>query len=242
MPTSLSDIIKDFIHLGFENTIGRYYSTYRGFVHSNEDPENLNRLQILVPHINPSVPDETWAYPKNNYAGKGYGINLIPKIGDLVWVDYEFGDPDYPVWSHGHYAEEEKPEEFSDKDSIGIKTPRGSLIIFNEMKDKESISIKLKDYKDYITIDLDLLTLESKEIKIGEGAEEWSLKGETVQKKFEDLAKEVSDIANALATHGHGGNGASPPFNAAVFSGKVSALSTFSSGLKDILSTKVKSE
>lgn len=234
--------IKKMIHYGLENVIGRYYSSYRAFVFNNEDPENLNRLQLLVPHLNPRVPDETWAYAKNNFSGKGYGSHILPKKGDMVWVEYEFGNLDYPLWSFGHYAEEQKPEEFKDHHQFGFKTPAGSLVIIDDTEGSERISIKLKGYAEYIEITPQNTLVESEFIKLGKDAEEWAPKGETTQVKIEEIWTAINSLATALASHGHGGNGVSPPFNAGDFSSAASNANTSKSKVKEILSEKTKIE
>lgn len=237
-----SDVIKSMIFNGLENVIGRYYSTYRAFVYSNDDPDNLNRLQLLVPHVNPRVADETWAYPRNTYSGNGYGVHLLPKKGDMVWVEYEYGNLDYPVWSFGHFGENQKPEEFTDSNTIGFKTPNGTLILFNDIKGEESISIRLAGYADTIEIALDQMTMESKLIKLGTGAEQWAAKGESTQAKIEEIWTVINQLGTALATHGHGGNGASAPFTTAQFSSIASNANTSKSKVKEILSEKNKIE
>lgn len=242
MQMDFSSVIKKMIIYGLENTIGRYYSIYRGFVYDNNDPENLNRLQILVPHINSKVPDRTWAYPKNQFSGKGYGMHILPKKGDMVWVEYEFGDVDYPTWSFGHYAENEKPRDFGNDRTFGFKTPRGSLVYMDDTEGSEVISIKLKGYKDTIDINIDKMTIESKLILVGKEAKEWAAKGDTTQKKIEELTDIVKGMATDIATHQHTAMGASPPTNVVNFTKAVTDLTDYKTKVKDILSTKVKVE
>ena len=33
------------------------------------------------------------------YAGSGVGFFAVPPVGANVWVEFEGGDPDYPIWS-----------------------------------------------------------------------------------------------------------------------------------------------
>ncbi len=33
------------------------------------------------------------------YAGPGVGFFAIPPVGANIWVEFEGGDPDYPIWS-----------------------------------------------------------------------------------------------------------------------------------------------
>jgi len=37
-------------------------------------------------------------------AGKQMGAYLIPQIGSGVWVEFEQGDPDYPIWTGCYYG------------------------------------------------------------------------------------------------------------------------------------------
>jgi len=236
------DIIKGIMHNGLENVFGRYYSSYRAFVHNNIDPDNLNRLQLLVPHLNAKIPDETWAYPKGNYSGKDYGIHCLPKIGDMVWVEFEFGNLDYPLWNFGHYAEGEKYEGFDNPNKFGFRTPRGSIVIFDDTEDKESISIKLKDYKDSILINLDLIDIDSKLINIGKENLEWVSKGETTKEKIEELWDAIGSLCDALVSHAHGGNGLSPPSTAGTIAQIKSESVSSKEKVEEILSEKTKIE
>ena len=37
-------------------------------------------------------------------AGIQAGLFIVPPIGSQVWIDYEQGDPDYPVWTGGFWG------------------------------------------------------------------------------------------------------------------------------------------
>jgi uncharacterized protein involved in type VI secretion and phage assembly len=41
----------------------------------------------------------TWALPAFPMAGKGCAIVALPQIGSMVWVEFEAGDTDYPIWT-----------------------------------------------------------------------------------------------------------------------------------------------
>lgn len=75
-----------------------YYGKYRATVANNIDPLNEGRIQVLVPDVN-SVALSTWALPCLPVAGKGSGFYTVPEIGARVWVEFEQGDPDYPIWT-----------------------------------------------------------------------------------------------------------------------------------------------
>jgi uncharacterized protein involved in type VI secretion and phage assembly len=75
----------------------KYYGKYRGMVVNNIDPMQLGRLQVQVPDVTGLMP-ASWAMPCVPLAGIQNGVYLIPVIGSGVWVEFEQGDVDYPVW------------------------------------------------------------------------------------------------------------------------------------------------
>jgi len=75
----------------------RYYGKYRGLVLNNIDPMQMNRLMVQVPDVGGLIP-ATWAMPCVPVAGIQNGMVALPMIGSGVWVEFEQGDPDYPIW------------------------------------------------------------------------------------------------------------------------------------------------
>jgi hypothetical protein len=74
-----------------------YYGKYRGRVESNLDEELMGRIQVTCPAV--MGLRLGWAMPCVPYAGPGVGFYAIPPIGADVWVEFEGGDPNYPIWS-----------------------------------------------------------------------------------------------------------------------------------------------
>jgi uncharacterized protein involved in type VI secretion and phage assembly len=81
----------------------RYYGKYRGTVVQNVDPEQRGRIQAIVPDVSNVVPS-TWAMACVPLTGKGMGSYLVPQIGAGVWIEYEQGDVDYPIWTGGFWG------------------------------------------------------------------------------------------------------------------------------------------
>lgn len=75
----------------------RYYGKYRGMVLNNIDPMQQGRLQIQVPDVAGLIPT-SWAMPCVPIAGLQNGMVATPLIGSGVWVEFEQGNPDYPIW------------------------------------------------------------------------------------------------------------------------------------------------
>ncbi|NEQ30833.1 MAG: baseplate assembly protein [Leptolyngbya sp. SIO4C5] len=75
----------------------RFYGKYRGTVTNNVDPLRLGRLQVTVSDVVGLIPS-SWALPCFPWAGPQMGMYFIPPIGAGVWVEFEQGDPDFPIW------------------------------------------------------------------------------------------------------------------------------------------------
>jgi len=76
---------------------GKFLGKYRGTVINNVDPEQRGRIMVIVPDVSTVVPS-TWAMPCLPVGGMQMGVFTVPPIGAGVWIEYEQGDPDYPVW------------------------------------------------------------------------------------------------------------------------------------------------
>jgi len=76
----------------------KHYGKYRGVVLNNVDPQQIGRLLVQVPDIGGLIPS-SWAMPCFPFAGKQMGMWAVPQIGAGVWVEFEQGDTDYPIWS-----------------------------------------------------------------------------------------------------------------------------------------------
>ena len=75
----------------------QYFGKYRGFVLNNIDPMQLGRILPEVPSVSPNLP---WAMPCVPYPGPNFaGALVIPPVGSSVWIEFEQGNIDYPIWS-----------------------------------------------------------------------------------------------------------------------------------------------
>jgi hypothetical protein len=89
--------------MGNGDGLKRYYGKYRGTVINNLDPEQRGRIQAQVPDVLGLTPS-SWAMPCVPIAGKQEGTFFIPQRGAGVWVEFEQGDPDFPVWVGGFWG------------------------------------------------------------------------------------------------------------------------------------------
>jgi uncharacterized protein involved in type VI secretion and phage assembly len=81
----------------------RHYGKYRGTVLNNLDPLQEGRIQALVPDVSALLPS-SWAIPCLPAAGIQNGLFTVPPIGAGVWIEFEQGDADHPIWVGGFWG------------------------------------------------------------------------------------------------------------------------------------------
>lgn len=81
----------------------RYYGKYRGTVLINIDPLQIGRIIAQVVDVLGESPT-SWAMPCVPVAGAQSGCFVVPPIASQVWIEFEQGNPDYPIWTGGFWG------------------------------------------------------------------------------------------------------------------------------------------
>lgn len=76
----------------------QFFGKYRGIVTDNLDPMMIGRVRARVPDVTGDG-EIGWAMPCAPFGGDGMGFFAVPVKGAGVWIEFEHGDPDYPIWS-----------------------------------------------------------------------------------------------------------------------------------------------
>jgi uncharacterized protein involved in type VI secretion and phage assembly len=85
----------------------QFFGKYRGKVQLNIDPYLTGRLMVTAPAALGDA--QVWALPCTPYGGAGVGFVAIPPVGANVWVEFEGGSPEYPIWSGCFWGNNELP-------------------------------------------------------------------------------------------------------------------------------------
>lgn len=119
----------------------QYFGKYRGKVENNLDPLQLGRIQVSVPAVLGGG-RMSWAMPCVPYAGPQVGLFLVPPVGANIWVEFEGGDPDYPIWSGCFWGVGEVPAVPAVEQMKVLKTD-GVTLTLNDLPGAGGLTIEV---------------------------------------------------------------------------------------------------
>jgi hypothetical protein len=82
----------------------QFYGKYRGVVTDISDPLEICRICARVPSVYGNS-ESSWALPCTPLANKKIALGYLPSVGSLVWIEFENGDPEFPVWTGFFYSQ-----------------------------------------------------------------------------------------------------------------------------------------
>jgi len=105
----MPDVLEQSVERLLERAGSTYYGKYRGIVTDVDDPNNQLRIRATVPAV---LGEHAcgWAMPAAPFAGDGHGMVMLPKVGSGVWIEFEAGRLDSPIWSGAWWADGERPD------------------------------------------------------------------------------------------------------------------------------------
>lgn len=174
-------------------SLGRFYSIYRGMVMDNNDPNHMNSLQVAIPEIQGGI--IVWALPFGQHGGLKTGFKyLAPEIGDTVYIMFEYGNPSKPLWTYHGFGLEQIPEELDDPNKMGIITPNGNMVILDETSGELNIFTEGN------------ITIKSnKVIQFQNGSNEGLIKINELTNKLNQTISELEALRSSFNTHTHSG-------------------------------------
>lgn len=131
----------------------RFFGKYRGIVTDNDDPLLQARLRARVPAVLGDL-ETGWALPCLPYPGDGAGLHLVPDPGAGVWIEFEGGDPSYPIWTGGWFGTGQAPQ----RERPGLTRPplkilrsaRGLMVALDD--DDETVTLSDAGGRNLLTI------------------------------------------------------------------------------------------
>jgi hypothetical protein len=135
-----------------------FFGKYRGKVQNNIDPYLIGRVQVTAPAV---LGDAiVWALPCAPYAGPGVGFFAIPPVGANVWVEFEGGNPEVPIWSGCFWEVGDLPATMALPEMKVLKTDTATVTL-NDLPGVGGVTIETSDGKK--------ITLSATSIEIDDG-------------------------------------------------------------------------
>lgn len=107
----------------------RFFGKYRGEVTDTADPTNRARLKVRCPAV--LGDQEAWAMPCVPYAGDGVGFFALPAAGSSVWVEFEGGEINQPIWAGCFWKDSEIDSGDAKETVMFLRTPGVSIRVDN---------------------------------------------------------------------------------------------------------------
>ena len=130
----MADVMERTVERLVERVGSSYFGKYRGIVTDVDDPLNQCRIRATVPAVLSEQPCG-WALPAAPFAGDGHGMVMLPKVGSGVWIEFEAGRLDNPIWSGAWWAAGERP----DPQGAGVRvivSEKGHTLILDDEADE----------------------------------------------------------------------------------------------------------
>jgi len=77
----------------------RYFGKYSGTVFDNNDPKGIGRVKAFCPAVGFVEFPTNWARPCYPFPGL-----WSPNTGEKIWLEFEAGDPNTPIWTGIFYG------------------------------------------------------------------------------------------------------------------------------------------
>lgn len=122
----------------------RAFGKYRGFVTDNADPNQLARVRLRVPALLGSA-ETGWALPCLPCGGlAGQGLFSVPAVGAQVWVEFEGGNLDFPIWSGTFWQQPgDAPSAVQDQPTSQLwRSGKGHLLLLEDKDDAETVALQ----------------------------------------------------------------------------------------------------
>lgn len=126
----------------------KFYGKYRAKVTNNKDDNKktgrMGRIKVKCPAVL-GEDESTWCTPCLPFAGPSKGTLFMPKVGDTVWIEFEEGDPNKPIWVGNWWANGEIP-------NITNQSYDSNQVGFHHVIDTQKINIHFDDANDKLII------------------------------------------------------------------------------------------
>jgi hypothetical protein len=133
----MNDLMEHTLERVVDRLGSTYYGKYRGIVSDVSDPENRCRIKATLSGLLDGE-ESGWAMPVLPFAGDGHGMVMLPAVGSGVWIEFEAGNLDLPLWSGFWFADGQRPQPQGEKTRV-IVSENGHQVVLDDESDEVKI-------------------------------------------------------------------------------------------------------
>lgn len=215
----------------------KYYGKYRAIVKDINDPERRGRIRVECPSVLGTYLS-AWCEPCIPYATDFAGDFYVPPINEGIWVEFEEGDPNKPIWNGGWYRPNSSPLPMHEPaDKYRFIVFKDTVVRFG---DKEVI-IELRDGDKSYTVSINSDTWKGLNYIGSKNDDELNnIENLIINKQFilEDFPNEVKDNFRLVEESINGVGGNFETFINASYNPFVSGVSEQFSGIQEMFNAQ----
>lgn len=121
--------------------VDKYYGKYAGFAAEEVEPDAHGAIMVEIPGFTRA------GFPVRARPCLPYAHFFVPHAGARLWIEFEGGNRDFPLWVGAWYPADSAPEEVRAQPQTHrvIQTPAGHTIELSDEEGAEKIVIRHKD-------------------------------------------------------------------------------------------------
>ena len=97
-----------------------YSGLYRAIVSNINDPDKMGRVKVIIPELLGEKVESTWCMPCVPVCYDNGGDFCLPKLKETVWIAFESGDLDKPVYLGNWWSPHKTPTGSEYKKNVRI--------------------------------------------------------------------------------------------------------------------------
>lgn len=169
----MSSVLERTVEQLVERAGTTFYGKYRGTVTNVNDPDDRGRIRATVPGVL-GEHECGWAMPASPFTGDGHGFLMLPNVGSAVWIEFEAGQLDNPIWSGGWWGQGQLPSPHNPAVRV-IVSDQGHKIVLDDSAGEVTVThgkgpeIKLKSNEITLTVGACEISITDTAISLNKG-------------------------------------------------------------------------
>lgn len=135
-----------------------YYGKYRAQVVDTNDPQKRGRIRVLCPKVI-GEGKSNWCNPCIPVAYDFGGDFAVPKVGETVWIEFEAGDVNKPIYVGNWWSENKSPSDPYDVHTRNIIWDKCKIAMVGSKSENKPERLEVSVGNSLIKVEEDKITI-----------------------------------------------------------------------------------